>query len=138
MFYHIIYSFLSFLNTEKYPPSLLFILMTLGPAILFLPWLEKWQGWKVKFIGVFGKVPFFFYIVHFVIIHLIVKGWSQWKYGSSEWWLGSSSGYPEGYSADLTLIYMIWPIVILICYPLCRWFANYKKANKEKKWLSYI
>ncbi len=134
----LIYSFLSFLNTEKYPPSLLFILMTLGPSVLMIPWLEKWQGKKVKFISVFGKVPFFFYLLHFVIIHVIAIIWSQWYFGISEWWLGSASGYPEDYQLDLTLVFSVWPLVILICYPLCLWFANYKKAHKEQWWLSYL
>ncbi len=133
-----IYTFLSFLNTEKYPPSLLFILMTLGPSVLMIPWLEKWQGWKVKFISVFGRVPFFFYLLHFTIAHVIAIIWSQWRFGTSEWWLGPSSGFPEGYQPDLAVVFAIWPLVILICYPLCLWFANYKKAHKEYWWLSYL
>jgi uncharacterized membrane protein len=134
----LIYTLLSFLNTEKYPPSLLFILMTLGPAILIIPWLEKWQGWKVRFIGVFGKVPFFFYLLHFIIIHGIAVIWSQASFGYSQWWWGAPSGYPESYNPDLKLVLMIWPAVILICYPLCRWFASYKKSHKEYWWLSYF
>ena len=134
----LIYSFLSFLNTEKYPPSLLFILMTLGPSVLMIPWLEKWQGAKVKFISVFGKVPFFFYLLHFVIIHVIAIIWSQWYFGTGEWWLGPPSGFPESYELDLVVVFSIWPLVILICYPLCRWYANYKKSHKEYWWLSYL
>jgi len=133
-----IYTILSFLNTEKYPPSLLFILMTLGPSILMIPWLEKWQGVKVKFISVFGRVPFFFYLVHFALVHSIAIIWSQWRFGTSEWWLGAPSGFPDNYQLDLSLVYVIWPLVILICYPLCWWFAKYKKAHKEHWWLSYL
>ncbi len=134
----LLYTFLSFLNTEKYPASLLFILMTLGPSILMIPWLEKWQGVKVKFISVFGRVPFFFYLLHFAIVHVIAIIWSQWRFGTSEWWLGPPSGFPENYQPDLALVFAIWPVVILICYPLCKWFADYKKTHKEYWWLSYL
>jgi hypothetical protein len=112
--------------------------MTLGPAMLIMPWLEKWKGWKIKFIGVFGKAPFFFYLLHFLLIHIIAIIWSQLLFGRSEWWLGSPENYPEGYTPDLTLAFVIWLLVIAISYPLCRWFAAYKKANKEKWWLSYL
>jgi uncharacterized membrane protein len=132
------YTILSFLNTSKYPPSMLFLLMTLGPSLLFIPWLEKWQGHKVKFISVFGKVPFFFYLVHFLIIHLIAIIWSEWQFGTSEWWLGPVSAFPEGYKLNLFRIYGVWLGVILICYPLCRWYANYKRKHKEQWWLSYL
>ena len=112
--------------------------MTLGPAILLMPWLEKWKGWKIKFIGVFGKVPFFFYLLHFLLIHIIAVIWSQQQFGSSEWWLGNPENFPEGYTPNLILAYSIWVLVIAICYPLCKWFASYKKANKDKWWLSYL
>jgi len=132
------YTVLSFLNTSKYPPSLLFLLMTLGPGLLIIPWLEKWQGLKVKFIGIFGKVPFFFYLVHFLIIHLMAIAWSQWQFGVSEWWLGPVSGFPEGYEFNLLRIYGAWILVVIICYPLCRWYAKYKRTHKEQWWLSYL
>lgn len=130
------YTFLSFLNTEKYPASLLFLLMTLGPALLTLPWLEKWQGWKVNFFGVFGKVPFFYYLIHFLIIHIIALGWSRWRFGESDWWLGVN--FPPAYTLDLSLVYGVWLAVLVFCYPICRWYANYKRKNKQQWWLSYL
>ncbi len=134
----LIFTLLSFLNTTKYPPSLLFLLMTLGPAVLLMPWLEKWQGKKVEIIGIFGKVPFFFYLLHFFVIHLIATGWSIWQFGTTEWWLGSPSAYPEEYEFSLSLIYGVWIGVVILCYPLCRWYANYKKSHREQRWLSYL
>lgn len=133
-----IYTALSFLNTTKYPPSLLFLLMTLGPAMLIMPWLEKWQGQKVEFISTFGKVPFFFYLIHFLVIHIIAAIWSQWQFETTEWWLGPPSDFPEGYEFNLWLVYGVWLVVIMLCYPLCKWYANYKKEHKEQRWLSYL
>lgn len=72
------YTFLSILNTEKYPPSLLYLLMTLGPAIMLLSKLEKWSGPMAEFCIVFGKVPFFFYLLHFAVIHIASAIWSWW------------------------------------------------------------
>jgi len=133
-----VFTLLSFLNTSKYPPSLLFLLMTLGPAILLIPWLEKWQGKKVAFVSVFGKVPFFFYLLHFFLIHLIATAWSLSQFGTTEWWLGPASSFPEGYQLNLWLIYSVWVGVVILCYPLCRWYANYKRSHKEQWWLSYL
>ncbi|GJM30647.1 MAG: hypothetical protein DHS20C17_32820 [Cyclobacteriaceae bacterium] len=134
----LLFTVLSYLNTTKYPPSLLFLLMTIGPALLVIPWLEKWQGRKVKIISIFGKVPFFFYLLHFLIIHIIATLWSQLSFGTTEWWLGAPSGYPEGYELNLWLIYGIWVMVMILCYPLCYWYSNYKNAHKEQWWLSYL
>jgi hypothetical protein len=112
--------------------------MTLGPAMLIIPWLEKWRGKKVKFISTFGKVPFFFYLIHFLIIHIIATIWSQWQFGATEWWLGPPSSFPQDYEINLWLIYGVWLVVIILCYPLCYWYSNYKKAHKEQWWLSYL
>lgn len=133
-----VYTVLSYLNTTKYPPSLLFLLMTLGPSLLIIPWLEKWQGFQVKVISIFGRVPFFFYLLHFLITHIIAVIWSQWRFGTSEWWLGPASGYPEGYQLNLWLIYGVWLLVLALCYPICYWYANYKRSHKEQWWLSYL
>jgi uncharacterized membrane protein len=133
------FTFLSFLNTSKYPPSLLFLLMTLGPSLLVIPWLEKWQGRKVSIVSVFGRVPFFFYLLHFLIIHTIAIVWSNWNFGTSEWWWsGTGSGHPADYQFSLTRIYAVWMVVVIVCYPLCRWYANYKRTHKEQWWLSYL
>ncbi len=132
------FTLLSFLNTSKYPPSLLFLLMTIGPSLLMIPWLEKWQGRKVAMISVFGRVPFFFYLLHFVLIHIAATIWSYWNFGVSEWWLGPASGFPEGYQLNLYRIYFLWLGVMVLCYPLCRWYANYKRKHKEQWWLSYL
>ena len=133
------YTFLSVLNTEKYPPSLLYLLMTLGPAILLLGRLEKWSGPMATFCTAFGKVPFFFYLLHFAVIHITNVIWSGWLFGdTSNWWLGPPSGFPSGYQHSLSLVYFVWVLLIIALYPACRWYMNYKKVNKGHWWLSYL
>jgi uncharacterized membrane protein len=132
----------SFLNPSKYPPSLTYVLMTLGPAILFLGNAEKLSGKLVDFFKVFGKVPFFYYILHLYIIHigafllaeLTGFGWRKMII------FGWVTETPElkGYGVDLWVVYIIWIGIILLLYPLCRWFSAYKLKHKEKRWLSYL
>ena len=133
------FTFLSVLNTAKYPPSLLYLLMTLGPAILLLASLEKWPGWVATFCTLFGKVPFFFYLLHFAVIHITNVIWSGWMFGdTSNWWLGHPSGFPDGYQHSLPLVYFVWALLIAALYPACRWYMNYKKVNRGQWWLSYL
>lgn len=133
------YTFLSILNTEKYPPSLLYLLMTLGPAIMLLSKLEKWSGPVAEFCIVFGKVPFFFYLLHFAVIHIASAIWSWWLFDDTgNWWLGPPSGFPEGYRMSLPLVYFVWVLLMMALYPACRWYMNYKKINKGQWWISYL
>jgi uncharacterized membrane protein len=118
---------LSFLNTEKYPPSLLFLMMTLGPAILSLPLLERVAPTRVgQAIAVFGRVPFFYYIVHLYLIHA----------GAILLALAVTGGW-ETNRFDLRVVYAAWIFVIAVLYPLCRWFAGVK-ARRRDGWLSYL
>jgi uncharacterized membrane protein len=135
-------TFMSFLNITKYPPSLQFLLITLGVSILFLAWSEKWRGKIVEFFCVFGRVPFFYYILHIYLIHLIAIvatelsgfGWQSMILHKFVTRLDELKGY--GFS--LWMVYIIWIVVIILLYPVCKRFDAYKQTHKEKWWLSYL
>jgi uncharacterized membrane protein len=136
------FTFLSFFNTTKYPPSLLYLLMTIGPSLLFLRGIE---GIKNKFTSsmvVIGRVPFFYYVIHLYVIHvigilgLLVQGVS-WK----ELILTPvrfNSGLLMQYGFDLWVTYLVWIAVVVLLYPVCKKYMLYKKNNKDKWWLSYL
>ncbi len=132
----------SYFNLTKYPPSLDFLLVTLGGAFLFLANTEKLKGRLVNFFSVFGRVPFFFYIIHIYLIHflaLIVAeftgfGWQKMILPT----LVNSAEWLKGFGFNLFIVYLIWILVVALLYPLCKKFDSYKLANKEKWWLSYL
>ena len=136
------FSLLSFLNTTKYPPSLLYTLMTLGPAILFLALSEKLSGGFVRAIIHIGRVPMFFYILHLYLIHVIAMfaaefsgyNWTDMILQRRTWIDPQLKGY--GFSLGVT--YLVWIGIILLLYPLCKWYDKYKTKHKEKWWLSYL
>jgi uncharacterized membrane protein len=132
-----LFTVLSFLNTTKYPPSLLFLMMTLGPAIMLLVPFERWTGAVARFFIVYGRVPLFFYVLHLYLIHavaVLVAGATG--FGTQalmrEWML-----IPEGWGFSLPVVYLVWAGVVLALYPLCRWFAGVK-ARRREAWLSYL
>lgn len=132
----------SFLNPAKYPPSLTYLLMTLGPILLFLAYTENTKGKIAKFIGVYGKVPFLYYILHLYIIHTLalLLAWFTnfgWQKMIITGWVTESSEL-KGYGLNLVYVYIIWIGVVLLLYPLCKKFSAYKLNHKEKKWLSYL
>lgn len=133
---------ISFLNPNKYPPSLLYLLMTLGAAFLFLANTEKLKGRIVNFFCTFGRVPFFYYILHIYIIHIIamimaqISGWG-WKKMILSTFIAFEPNM-KGYGYSLWIVYVIWISVILLLYPLCKKFDKYKQTHKEKWWLSYL
>jgi uncharacterized membrane protein len=138
-----IYTFLSFIKATKYPPSLLYILMTLGPALLFLAFTENLQGTAVKIVSVYGRVPMFYYIIHIYLIHLLAMiasglftnvGWQNWALRQPIWFNTDLKGY--GFS--LRVVYLVWFVVVIALYPLCKRYDRYKQAHKEKWWLSYL
>ena len=133
---------LAFLNTSKYPASLLFLLMTLGPIIALIPWLEGAGGGLARGITVFGRVPFFFYMLHIPLIHAVAVVVSKIRLGAVSPWLFTNHPMgnpppPEGYVWSLPLLYLVWGVVILILYFACRWFADLK-AKRRDWWLSYL
>jgi uncharacterized membrane protein len=133
---------LSFLNTTKYPASLSFLLMTLGPTIALVPLLERARIGLARWIAVFGRVPFFFYILHIPLIHGLALLVSAVREGRVNSWLFTNHPMgnpppPETYSWSLSLLYLVWLATILLLYPACRWFADLKSRRKEW-WLSYL
>jgi hypothetical protein len=138
----IAFSFLSFLNTTKYPPSLLYILMTIGPALLFLAFMEKQNNRLEKALIHFGRVPMFYYILHLYLLHLLALiaaqlsgyGWQSMILVRRTW----IDPQLKGYGFTLAATYGVWILVILLLYPLCKWYDGYKTTHKEKWWLSYL
>jgi uncharacterized membrane protein len=133
----------SFLNPTKYPPSLSFLLMTLGGTFLLLANSEKWKGKAVDFVSTFGRVPFFYYIIHIYLIHLIAFGLATltgfgWEKNMVLVTWGISENPIPGYGFPLWVVYVVWVSVILLLYPICRKFDQYKQGNKDKWWLSYF
>jgi uncharacterized membrane protein len=136
------FTLISFLNTTKYPPSLLYTLMTLGPAMLFLALTEKSSGGLTPPIIHIGRVPMFFYILHLYLIHLLAMfaaefsgfNWTDMILERRTWIDPQLKGY--GFSLGVT--YLIWAGVVLLLYPFCKWYDRYKSAHKEKWWLSYL
>ncbi len=133
---------ISFFNPSKYPPSLHYLLMTLGATFVFLANSEKWKGGIVKFFSLFGRVPFFYYIIHLYVIHLfamLLAGFTGfgWEFFILPTWIGFVPNM-NGYGVGLLMVYIIWVAIIFLLYPICKWFDNYKQSHKDKWWLSYL
>lgn len=133
---------LAFLNTNKYPASLLFLLMTLGPTIAIMPVLERARGAVARFITVFGRVPFFYYVLHIPLIHALALVVSLIREGAVNAWLFTNHPMgnpppPDGYTWSLPLLYLVWAATIAVLYPVCRWFAE-RKAKGTEWWLRYL
>jgi len=135
---------LSFLNCTKYPPSLLFLLMTLGPAMVILGYLDRVRLATSNPLIVFGRVPLFYYLLHLPVIHgaAILFGWA--RFGRLDFLFnvppslgGPSAGFPTNYGYNLPTVYLIWLAIVAALYPLCRWFANLKQRNRSAV-LSYL
>jgi uncharacterized membrane protein len=128
---------IDFLNTTKYPPSLDFILMTIGPAAILCAFADKIPSRICGFVTTFGRVPFAFYIAHVILIHTlsVLLGVTQ-GFRVSEL-MTIFLFYPQGYGVSLAGVYLVWAIVITILYPFCRWMAGVK-ARRRDWWLSYL
>lgn len=121
------YTMLSFLDCAKYPPSLHFLLMTLGPALLLLPLLERVGRHLAPLLQVFGRVPLFFYLLHIPLIHLGARLWSLATLG------------PDGHlDQDLGRVYQGWVLVLVLLWPLCQAWGRHKAAHPERWWLRYV
>lgn len=129
-----LFTFFSFLNTTKYPPSLLYLLMTLGPAIAALAFLEKWRGKIANFFLVFGRVPLFFYILHIPLVNIIGSLLYLWR--NEHWPSGNPLMNPIG-AESLPVVYLCWMLAVAILYYPCRWYMNVK-AHSRNKLLSYL
>ena len=142
---NLVFTILSFLNTTKYPAALLFLLMTLGPAMLALALFESGTnivGPLRRPLVTFGRVPLFFYLLQWYVAHLlaIVLGWLasqpvawQWESPVTRF----THPPPAGVGFSLWVVYLCWIIGVLLLYPLCKWFAGVK-ARRRDWWLSYL
>lgn len=133
---------MSFMNPAKYPPSLSYLLMTLGPALILLANTESFRGKASNFFQTFGRVPFFYYILHLYLIHIVALLAAEFTgYGwdlmiLSDW--VTEVAELKGYGFKLWVVYLVWIAVIGLLYPLCRKFDSYKINRKDKWWLSYL
>ncbi len=129
---------ISFFNVSKYPPSLIYLLMTLGPSILLLRWFEKIQNKVSDFFIVFGRVPFFYYILHIFLIHILcVVAFFLSGYQLKDYATGLFYFRPQKFGFVLLAVYGIWAGVVLLLYPLCKWYNNYKATHNH--WVfSYV
>jgi uncharacterized membrane protein len=133
---------LAFLNTTKYPASLDFLLMTLGPTIALIPLLDRAGGALARWITVFGRVPFFYYLVHIPLIHALALVVSAVRLGEVSPWLFANHPMgnpppPERYTWSLGLLYGVWAVAVVALYFPCRWFADLK-ARRRDWWLGYL
>jgi len=132
-----LFSVLSFMNLAKYPPSLLYLLATLGPALLALAWFEHARGAAARFLVTIGRVPLFFYVIHIALAHLLaglaalMLGYGPEVLTNRPWVLSPGWGF------GLPVVYAMWAIVVLALYPACRWFAAIKQRRRHW-WLSYL
>jgi uncharacterized membrane protein len=132
----------SFLNTTKYPASLSFLLMTLGPTIALVPALVRARSPVTQALAIFGRVPFFFYLIHIPLIHVLAIVVSKMRLGEVSPWLFANHPMgnppaPEGYAWSLPLLYLVWAIAVALLYLASRWFAEVK-ATRRSSWLSYL
>ena len=133
---------ISFMDPAKYPPSLTYLLMTLGPSFLFLGNSENLKGRLVDVCSTYGKVPFFFYIIHIYAIHLLAAIFAELTgFGFDSMVLTgfvSSNQQLIGFGVNLGWVYVIWLGILFMLYPMCKKFSDYKLNHKEKWWLSYF
>jgi uncharacterized membrane protein len=135
------FTFLSFINSTKYPPSLFFMCMTIGPSLLLMAWWDNIQNGFTKIVSVYGRVPFFYFLTHLFILHLI----------SAVTYFMRGHSFAEGVNPtafikfiqpgegfQLRYVYLVWLAVVIVLYPVCKWYDRYKTNHKEKKWLSYL
>jgi uncharacterized membrane protein len=138
-----LFTFLSFINVQKYPPSLMYMCIMMGPAFLLLSLFEKIKNGFTEAIKVYGRVPFFYYVIHLYVIHLVSAAFVLIKGHSLAEATTIHSGMPfyflaakDGYS--LLVVYIIWIAVVIALFPLCKWYDRYKTSHREKWWLSYL
>lgn len=132
-----LWNFFAFINVTKYPPSLLYLLITLGPGLIVLSYAEKWRGRFVNWMVVFGQVPFFYYVIHIYVIHLAALAAAEYQGIGWRALMQDSFSYPPEYGFSLPVVWMVWFILVVALYPICKWFADIKK-RKKYWWLSYL
>ncbi len=138
-----LYTFLSFITVNKYPPSLLYMCITIGPALLLLSFLDSIKNKATDVFKVFGRVAFFYYLLHLYLIHIVCTILFFMRGNTWEQAVAGKANAPfyfvirgQGYS--LTIVYVVWLAIVLMLYPLCKYYDRYKTNHKEKWWLSYL
>jgi len=138
-----LYTFLSFINVFKYPPSLMYLCITIGTAFILLAFLEKIKNRLTDALTIYGRTAFFYYILHFYIIHIVATILFFTSGKSVDYAIKAAQELPflfvikgEGYS--LSVVYILWIGLVVALYPLCKKYDRYKIAHKEKWWLSYL
>lgn len=139
---NVLFTFLSVINVNKYPPSLLYMMITIGPTFIFLYVIEKFRFTNFKPIVIIGRVPMFWYILHIYLIHLVAMIAAVLSgYPASamiiDFWVNEQVAL-RGYGFSLGTVYLFWIVICLALYPLSYWYNNYKSNNKDKWWLSYL
>ena len=137
-----LFTLMSFINVSKYPPSLLYLLITIGPTFIVLFLLEDFKTRATDFLLVFGRVPFFYYVLHVLVIHAAAlftlaalgRDWRLMIVTMEAFTTDKMASY--GYS--LGVVYLVWVLVVLFLYPFCKKYMTYKLIHKEKWWLSYV
>jgi uncharacterized membrane protein len=139
------FTLLSFLNTSKYPPSLAFLLMTLGPAWLALAWGDRLRPRDSHPLTVFGRAPLLFFVLHIPLIHAVALGMTWLRYGAAPFLLvppptlgTDRAAFPPDYGWPLWTVYIVWLAVIVVMYPVCRWRGRAGTARRRSHWLAYI
>lgn len=128
---------MDFMNVSKYPPSLLFLLITLGPMALVCARADRWQGWLKDTLVMFGRVPFAFYIAHWYLLRLLNMLLATAQGIEPERMMTFFFFFPPDYGVSLPWVYAVWALVIVLLYPFCKWFAGLKQRRKDW-WLSYL
>ena len=137
---------LSFVNTTKYPPSLAFLLMTLGPALIVLGIFERLSFARWNPLIVFGRVPLFYFVLHFYAAHAVALLLAVITHGGAAWafmWQpvpsmgGPQNAFPPDFGYDLWVTYVAWVVIVASLYPVCAWFSRYKERNRAW-WVSYV
>ena len=138
-----VFTALSFLNTNKYPPSLSFLLMTLGPALCLLAMLDRGTPRLLRPALVFGKVPLFYFLLHLSLIHAAAVAVCLIRYGDAHWMFESNRldqypfTQPPDWAFGLPVIYVVWVLVVLAMFPVSAWYARAKQRH-QAPWLSYL
>jgi uncharacterized membrane protein len=136
-----VFTVLSFFNVSKYPPSLLFSLVTLGVMFLILSAVDARDNKTTRVLLVYGRTPLFYFIIHLYLIHLILlfivflQGFSPKDLNFAPFQFGRPA---TGFGLPLAGVYAVWLGVVIALYPLCRWYGRYKAAHPERQWLRYF
>ena len=131
-------SFLSFMNVTKYPPSLQYLLMTLGPALVLLAAFDRSNGRFVRALIPLGRTALFFYVLHLYLIHGLALGLGAVQGFEVQSMCVYYTDLPNGYGVSLPVVYLLWLSVVAALYPLCCWYAAFKKKHRDAAWLSYL